>query len=165
MFFSFFSAYLFINEISSKPSDCWIHKPLPTNPTISWYMLLHINVKCSIHLVFPWFSHGFPLVFPWFSHGFPMVFPWFPRPVFANGNGQERPAHRAHWHGGLEAAGAGAGLRGRQGGDGQNLWDLGEVEGLGWDGMGWDDGEIMIVILIYFNSVLDDGWWDGMMLR
>ena len=32
-------------------------------------------------MVFPWFSHGFPMVFPWFSHGFPMVFPcskpWF----------------------------------------------------------------------------------------
>ena len=28
-------------------------------------------------MVFPWFSHGFPLVFPWFSPGFPMVFPWF----------------------------------------------------------------------------------------
>ena len=23
-------------------------------------------------MVFPWFSHGFPMVFPWFSHGFPM---------------------------------------------------------------------------------------------
>ena len=22
-------------------------------------------------MVFPWFSHGFPMVFPWFSHGFP----------------------------------------------------------------------------------------------
>ena len=40
-------------------------------------------------MVFPWFSHGFPLnlwVFPWFSHGFPMnlrVFPmaFQPRPV------------------------------------------------------------------------------------
>ena len=21
-------------------------------------------------MVFPWFSHGFPMVFPWFSHGF-----------------------------------------------------------------------------------------------
>ena len=30
-------------------------------------------------MVFPWFSHGFPLVFPWFSHGFPMVFPEAPR--------------------------------------------------------------------------------------
>ena len=28
-------------------------------------------------MVFPWFSHGFPMVFPWFSHGFPMVFPCF----------------------------------------------------------------------------------------
>ena len=29
-------------------------------------------------MVFPWFSHGFPMVFPWFSHGFlswGMVFP------------------------------------------------------------------------------------------
>ena len=23
-------------------------------------------------MVFPWFSHGFPMVFPWFSHGFPI---------------------------------------------------------------------------------------------
>jgi hypothetical protein len=29
------------------------------------------------HMVFPWFSHDFP-IFPWFSIGFPMVFPWFP---------------------------------------------------------------------------------------
>ena len=28
-------------------------------------------------MVFPWFSHGFPMVFPWFSYGFPMVFLWF----------------------------------------------------------------------------------------
>ena len=25
-------------------------------------------------MVFPWFSHGFPVVFLWFSYGFPMVF-------------------------------------------------------------------------------------------
>ena len=28
------------------------------------------------HMVFPWFSHDFP-IFPWFSIGFPMVFHWF----------------------------------------------------------------------------------------
>ena len=45
-------------------------------------------------MVFPWFSHGFPMVFPWFSHGFPMVFPWF-SPHFS-----KSPGHQPHdpWH-------------------------------------------------------------------
>ena len=30
-------------------------------------------MKPPFSMVFPWFSHGFP-VFPWFSYGFPMVF-------------------------------------------------------------------------------------------
>ena len=29
-------------------------------------------------MVFPLFSHGFPIVFPWFSHGFPMKHGDFP---------------------------------------------------------------------------------------
>ena len=58
-------------------------------------------------MVFPWFSHGFPMVFPWFSHGFPVVF--LPeashyrrlprlRPREAFGGGERRRSAAAGWN-------------------------------------------------------------------
>ena len=32
-------------------------------------------------MVFPWFSHGFPMVFPWFSYASPRVLDDVPSPV------------------------------------------------------------------------------------
>ena len=58
-------------------------------PTSHYYYINH-----HFPMVFPWFSHGFPMffhgfpmVFPWFSHGFPMFFPWFSHvfPWFSHG--------------------------------------------------------------------------------
>ena len=39
---------------------------------------MEIPIFPSEIIIFPWFSHGFPMVFTiflWFSYGFPMVFP------------------------------------------------------------------------------------------
>ena len=39
--------------------------------------MFFVGLPFFVHMVFLWFSYGFPMVFLWFSYGFPMVFTWF----------------------------------------------------------------------------------------
>ena len=99
-------------------------------------------------MVFPWFSHGFPMGFPWFSHGFPA--PSSPTATVRNARRTEPIGTED-----LKPLAPELGFEAAREATGKIYETLEKLKV--WDGMGWDDGEIMIVILIYFNSVLDDG--------
>ena len=56
-----------------------IKSPYKQSKTLYMFGAHPMKPPC-FHMIFPWFSHGFPLFssgFLWFSHGFPMVFPSF----------------------------------------------------------------------------------------